>query len=203
MEIFDIYLTVHLLGVIIGAGSAFFGDAVFVLSHEDKHISRDERNVMHLSTKIVWFGLLLMVVSGAGLFALDPARYLASASFLAKMSIVVIIIANGLVFTFIHHKEIKRRSHKKARGEDPNNFLPVSGVLSTVSWLTVVLLALLKPAYSYLPLMTGYVFFLAAAFFIAQLVLKRILKKAEVPLLKRAFWISLVCAIILFILSRA
>lgn len=202
MSLYQIYLIIHILGVVVGAGAAFFSDAVFLQSSKDKKISKEERAIMHLGTKVVWVGLLFMGLSGVGLFSLNPGVYIASHSFLAKMTIVGILVLNGLVFTFIHHKEIMRRSHKQARGPRPNYFLPVSGVLSSASWLSVLLLALVKPEVAYPHLMALYMAVLLVGFISTPLLLKRILHVYERKLLSRAAVVAAVLLLFFFLLGR-
>ena len=148
IDLRSIFVIAHLLGVALGAGGAYMSDAIFLYSIRDRKITSGEIGFMALGSKVVWVGVLLLVISGLGLFALSPAEYLASARFLAKMTIVAIVIANGIVFHFAHFPFIRRHVgeslvsghvfYKRSTG------LFISGAISGVSWTAALVLGAMR-----------------------------------------------------------
>lgn len=166
-----IYTIIHLFGIAIGAGGAFASDLIFFKSIKDGQLSATEFEFMKLGGKMVWAGLVILVISGALLFSLNPERYLASSKFLVKVTIVFIIIANGFL---LHLKFIPE--FKKCIGENAmsigeylrfNPFVLVSGVVSGVSWFSAIILGALRQVpYSYGMILLVYLAVLLAGIFI-------------------------------------
>ncbi|TSC57965.1 MAG: Uncharacterized protein Greene041679_207, partial [Parcubacteria group bacterium Greene0416_79] len=98
----------HLIGVAMGLGGALFGDFLFFAAAKNGVISRPELSALKKAGLFVWYGVLILLISGAGLFFLDSVRYLASSKFLAKMFIVGVIAINGAIFHGVHLKTLKR-----------------------------------------------------------------------------------------------
>lgn len=161
MDYQNILTVFHLLGVVLGMGGAFASDAIFFSSIRDERVSETEVRFLKLGGKLVWSGLFIIVISGAFLFLQDSEAYLASAKFLSKMTIVGILIANGLVFHLIHIP----RFHRHAGYHFPSSdefmravpFLLFGGVISTTSWLSAFILGMWRGIpYSYVEIMSVY-----------------------------------------------
>lgn len=171
MEIIDtktLYTIGHLIGVALGAGGAFVSDAMFIKSARDKRFSRTEIGFLKLGSTLVWIGVAVLIGSGAALFSLDPAGYMASSKFLTKITIVGIIILNGLVFHFWHLPLIDR--HKDIHFATSDEFVRkrvwvlMSGGISGFSWTVAIVLGALRGLpYSYGTLMLIYLVGLAFA----------------------------------------
>jgi hypothetical protein len=129
----------HLLGAVIGMGGAFASDLIFFSSIRDEKVSRTEMRFLRLGGKMVWLGLAIIVASGIALVAENPERYLASPKFLAKMTIVAVLIVNGVLFHLVHIPRLERHAgtHFPSSDEFVRNvpILLASGAISTVSWL--------------------------------------------------------------------
>src|SRR3990167_3643072 len=97
-----IFILLHILGTAIGAGAAFTGDFIFLSSARKRILTKSEIRIFKLTGKIVWLGLLILTISGIGLFFERPDIYWHSGKFWAKMAIVLIIAINGLAFHFLH-----------------------------------------------------------------------------------------------------
>ncbi len=143
-----IFLTiVHLFGVVIGAGGAYMSDLLFFSATKDNKISQTEMRFLELGSRMIWLGLLILFLSGLGLFLIDPAKYLASAKFLVKITIVLVIFINGLVFHFFHLDRIRRHVGEYFTSSDQfMRWRPVlisSGAISFVSWTTAIILGTL------------------------------------------------------------
>lgn len=156
-----IYTIFHIFGVIVGAGGAFFSDAIFFRSIKDGHISKEEFGFMRLGSVIVWIGLILIVVSGFFIFMTNPEGYISSSKFLAKMSIVLVIIINGIIFHFMHFPHI--RGHIGLKFHDSpifikkSSLLMISGGISFSSWVFAVVLGVINSVpYNYFQIMSIY-----------------------------------------------
>ena len=120
-----------------------------------------EMRFLELSSRVVWIGLLILFLSGLGLFSTNPEKYLASSKFLAKITIVSIIFLNGLVFHFFHLPRIKRHVGEYFQFSDEfmryRPTLLISGAISFISWTSALILgALPYVAYSYSTIMYVY-----------------------------------------------
>lgn len=168
IEIKTIYLIIHVFGAILGAGGAFASDAMFFKTVKDGVIESTELSFMKLGSKLVWAGVFILVVSGVLLFYTNPAVYLASSKFIAKVVIVVIIIINGIIFHSIHLPHISNHVGLKI-SESPtflkrSSFLMASGALSMVSWISTVILGMLKKVpYTYYEILGLYLFLVISA----------------------------------------
>jgi len=176
-----IVIGLHLLGVIIGMGGAFTSDAIFFSSIRDEKVSHTEVRFLKLGGKMVWLGLFIIVVSGLFIFSSNPEFYLHSSKFLSKMTIVAVLILNGLIFHLVHIP----RFHRHAESHFPSSeefmrfapWLLVGGVISTISWLSALILGLWRGVpYGYGEIMSLYGLVL-----LMVLVLTLIFRKKFIP----------------------
>ena len=161
IETKDLFLIIHLFGVVIGMGGAFVSGQMFFSSVKDQKISDTELRFLELGSKMVWIGLTILVVSGAVLFSLDTERYLDSSKFLVKMTIVAILIVNGFLFHVSHLPRIARHIGEHLPSSDEfmrrKHFLLVNGAISVVSWSSALILGALKTVpYAYWQIMLVY-----------------------------------------------
>jgi uncharacterized membrane protein len=158
MEFLDlktIYTLGHILGAVLGAGGAFMSDAMFFSCIKDKKITATELRFLRLGSTMVWIGLMVLIVSGVLLFSLDPVTYLESSKFLVKMTIVLVILVNGLFFHYTHIPRIERHQDKDLRLSEEfqkhSATLVASGAVSITSWFLALVLGVLRGIpYSYL-----------------------------------------------------
>ncbi len=176
-----LYLIAHVFGAILGAGGAFVGDALFLASIKDGRINADELRLMKVASKLVWTGVAVLILSGIFLVTTNPARYLESDKFLAKVTIVVIIIINGIIFHLIHIPHIRR--HLELKLSESVTFMKrgslilASGALSMVSWISTVILGMLKQTpFSYIQIIGLYISIAVIAMTGAVLMKKFILR---------------------------
>lgn len=138
----------HLLGVVLGMGSAFVTDFIFLNSITDHKLSETEIKTVRLTSKLVWVGLAFVVLFGLSLFLMDPVGYLASGKFLTKMTIVGVIILNGAVFHFLHIPRMIRHVGEDLPSSDEfarnNRWLMASGAISSVSWICAFIFASMR-----------------------------------------------------------
>lgn len=180
IEIKTVYTIIHLFGIAIGAGGAFASDLIFFKSVKDGKLSSTEFGFMQMGSKMVWVGLAILFISGILLFSLDTDRYLASSKFLAKVTIVAVIIANGIL---LHFKFIQKFKESTREGEMPigeyiesNPLVLVSGAVSAVSWSFAIILGAFRGIpYSYWMILDVYVAIVLAGALFVLLFQKKIL----------------------------
>ncbi|MBI4138082.1 MAG: hypothetical protein HY482_00610 [Candidatus Wildermuthbacteria bacterium] len=161
LDWYTVFVIMHLIGVTLGAGGAFVSDVMFFASVKDKKISYSELRFLKLGGKVVIVGLCVLVVSGVLLFSLDPARYMESSKFLAKMTIVAVLILNGVLFHAVHMPMLNRLEANplptSAEFFKKSSLFVASGAISLVSWLFALSLgAISSIPYPYWMIMAVY-----------------------------------------------
>lgn len=161
MDIQTIAGVAHLFGVALGAGGAYLSDMMFFSSVRDEKISGTEMRFLKLGSFAVWIGLFILIVSGLVLTFLNPERTIGSEKFWAKMTIVAVIIVNGLIFKHYHlphlHKHIGLHFPSSAEFVRRIPLLLISGAISGVSWSAALILgALRRLPYGYWEIMSAY-----------------------------------------------
>lgn len=148
-EFFQIIKTpatvVHVLAVVLGMGSALVSDLLFSFFSKDKKLNPTQISTLSILAKVVFYGLVIIIISGIALFLSDIERYMNSAKFLAKMSILLVLLVNG----YILNKNVWPRllgenffTDIKERGIRRLAF--ACGAISVVSWLSVCTLGVLN-----------------------------------------------------------
>jgi|AntRauTorcE11897_2_1112592.scaffolds.fasta_scaffold00085_49 hypothetical protein len=156
----------HLFGLAIGAGAAFASDFLFTHTLKDRVVNAHQLAVLkHVST-VVWIGLTVLVVSGGLIFLGDSERLLDSTKFLAKMTIIGVLMANGLLFHFKHMpllETIVGQDIRELNGISLQGMF-ISGAVSGVSWASALILGALYGApYGYLTIMGVYLLLVVVA----------------------------------------
>jgi DNA-binding beta-propeller fold protein YncE/uncharacterized membrane protein len=206
--LYTLFTFLHILGAIIGAGGAFVSDFVFFKSHKDKIISKDEFTIIEGLSSVVWGGLLILVVSGGVLFGMNHEVLLASDAFLAKITLVLFIIVNGFFFHYLHipyiHKHLEHHLFPKKTRSNKSDFLIFSGVVSFVSWVSVLTIASLKHyiPLGYLGYLAVYALALACGSLVARVAMKKTAHHEELETLRKASFIfgALALLIALFLI---
>lgn len=148
--LFQIFLTVHILGIALGMGSALVADFSFFRTiRQGDQISAETVVWMRSFSSAVWIGLLLMFISGLAMFFTDTDKYLHSIGYIFKMILIVILMINGLFLncystakltTFNFSQKYTRRDASwKAR-----KLSFIFGAISSTTWLSIVMVAMFK-----------------------------------------------------------
>ncbi|MEK7149027.1 MAG: hypothetical protein AAB796_01335 [Patescibacteria group bacterium] len=172
IDLKTLYLILHLFGIALGAGAAFFSDIMFFSAIKDMRFSNTEIRFLKLGSRTVWIGLCVLVISGVLLFMTDPARYAHSSKFLAKMTIVAIIVVNGYIFHRIHIPRIMRHAREELPSSEEFKRKSISmfasGAVSVASWISAAILgAFKKIPYDYIEIMMVYMLILSFAVFVS------------------------------------
>lgn len=173
-------LALHLLGVAIGLGGATIADSLFFRFLRDLRISLREAEVLQWIARMVTAALLVIFLTGAGLYLGDPLRFQESPAFVFKMLVVVVLTVNGLLLhAFVSPKLVKitflPSLHAAREGMLRIRRVAFAmGAVSVVSWYTVFFVSMLKtllPESVTLPmLLGGYVAMIAIAVFCSRMV---------------------------------
>lgn len=179
-----LFSIIHLFGVAIGAGGAFMSDAMFFSAVKDGKFSATEIRFLKLGSQMVWMGVVLLLISGALLFSLDPDHYLNSTKFLAKMTVVGVILINGAFFHLVHIPRITRHTGEYFTSSDEfvrtSPILFASGAVSFVSWSSAIVLGVLHQIpYGYGEIMLAYSLILAVAIGLALSLRKRFFSREQ------------------------
>lgn len=135
---------VHVIAVVVGMGSALLSDLLFNFYAKDKSLNVTEKKTLDILSKVVWFSLLAIIVSGVCIFLSDTTKYLASDKFLAKMTILGVLLVNGYLLNSYAWKHLLRPGFFTARRESLARKVSfVGGSISVISWLSVCLLGVL------------------------------------------------------------
>lgn len=165
----------HLFGIILGFGGTIITDILFIKFLKDSRISKDEANILHFLSQIIWFGLGVIVISGTLLFVSDIERYSHSVKFLVKMLIVAIVIFNGFILNmivapkliqipfgeFLTSYDVKLRNFRR--------LVFALGAVSVISWYSTFVLGLLRSSpFPFEVIFSIYITLLAVAIVVSQ-----------------------------------
>ncbi|MDQ3192076.1 MAG: hypothetical protein M3Q58_10820 [Bacteroidota bacterium] len=178
-------LTIHLFGLVLGLGGTLVVDIMFTHFLRNYRISARESVIMHLISQMIILGLILLLISGLTLVLPFHDTFLNSSRFLMKMTVVLVIILNGIALNLYLTPQLKKISlieGEKGREENLKRISFALGGISIVSWLSAFLLAMLKETFTlpYITLLIGYLFLMLIAIAGSQMAKKYYeTKKAE------------------------
>jgi hypothetical protein len=163
ISFFEQYKTVsiilHVLSVVLGMGAALVSDILFSSYIVDKKINPTENRTLSLLSRVIWISLSLIVLTGIAIFFSNPDKYLHSAKFITKMSIVGVLIINGILFMKVTHQGLKKLNftdtninHKLVR---VRKLSFAFGAVSMTSWLSAFVLGSLSVVPLSLPVLLG------------------------------------------------
>ncbi|MDB4984597.1 MAG: hypothetical protein JWM20_776 [Patescibacteria group bacterium] len=149
---------VHVISVVFGMGAALMSDVLFNFYGKEKKLSRASLATLRFLSVAVWWGLLVIAISGVGLFLSDIAKYAHSIKFLSKMSILAVLVLNGYVLHAIVWKHVAKKGFLTNPKESLMRRLSFAcGAISLISWVGVCALGVLDAVpFSYGTMMTGY-----------------------------------------------
>lgn len=101
MSIYELLVIMHVVGTVLGVGSATFAEIHYTRFNSDDIITDDERKTLTTTYTVMRIGLFLLVISGFGFllyFRLtEYTDILTSPTFWAKMTVVGILVCNALL----------------------------------------------------------------------------------------------------------
>lgn len=167
-------IVMHVISVVLGMGSALISDMLFAFFSRNKNLNSTEIKTLSILSKVVRYGLVFIILSGVGLFLGDMTAYAHSAKFLAKMSIVIVLLVNGYVLNRYIWPHVLNGNFFTIKNNSVRRIAFACGAISVISWLSACTLGVLKKlSLSYFLIMTIYFLILIFGILISQLVEKR------------------------------
>ncbi len=149
---------VHVISVVFGMGAALMSDILFTFYGKDRKLSVTEVSTLRILSNVVWISLVVITLSGAGLFFSNVPKYLASVKFLVKMSIMIVLLLNG----FVLHRHVSEQMALPHFLTSPHfaatrRLAFACGAISVISWIALCTLGVLDSvSVSYGVLMASY-----------------------------------------------
>lgn len=144
MAVYELLIIMHIVGTVLGVGAATFAEIQYTRFNADDIIADDERKTLAITYTVMRTGLFLLVVSGFGLLLYlrltEDTDLLTNATFLAKMTVVGVLVGNALLL--------------QARIIP----LAVGAAVSLTSWYTALVLGSLRDTNaSYIEILVYYI----------------------------------------------
>lgn len=182
MTLYQIITLIHAIGAAIGVGAATASDTVFMASIRNRRITHDQFLLIVRSSHVVLGGLSLLVITGIILLLLNPDLW-GMAHFMAKMTVVILLMINGLVFHARVIPMLKGYLHTTM----PKHIiaarqwlLAITGATSVVCWFSALIIALLGPlGFTYQAYMIVIVLLIIAGSVAAHLLLEHIVFRMD------------------------
>ncbi len=135
----------HVISVIFGMGSALVSDILFTFFSKDKKLNKTEINTLSILSNVVLISLFFIILSGLSIFLSDIDKYLSSAKFLSKMTIMIVLLINGYVLNKFVWSHLLKRDFFISKSARPMRKLAfIAGAISVISWLSVCILGIVK-----------------------------------------------------------
>jgi hypothetical protein len=152
----------HIISLALGVGGAIIAD-LFVIGLLNKAITRQELRLLENLEKFVFVGLMLLWISGVGFFVeyqlFNPEK-LSNPKILAKLTIVMIVTLNGLLFHMFFHNRVFREGLVIVKLPPLTYYsLILFGTISSFSWIgamTLGAVSQLNDIFPYVHIMVGY-----------------------------------------------
>lgn len=166
---------VHVLAVVFGMGGALVSDILFSFFSKDKNLNETEIYTLSILKTIVFYALLVIAFSGFILFLSDIERYMSSAKFLSKMSILAVLIINGYILNKVAWPRVIREGFfTNVEDRNMRRLAFACGAVSVISWLSVLTLGVLnRLAMSYGLIMSLYLGIIIFGIIVALFVEKK------------------------------
>ena len=131
-------LTVHIVSFIFNVIVVILADVLgllWVLGKVEKlHVSS-----MRWLHYLVWNGLTVSIITGTALFSDTAAYLLQQPAFLIKVCFVVVLVINSFVISA--HISLTTTQPFRLVSSSARRHMLISGLVSTVSWIAVVIAA--------------------------------------------------------------
>ncbi len=135
----------HVIAVVFGMGSALVSDILFSFFSKDKNLNKTEITTLSILRNIVRYSLMLIIFSGIMIFLSNIEKYTHSAKFLAKMSIMLVLLVNGyLLNKYIWPHLLNRKFFTLKKERDIRRLAFACGAVSVISWIFICALGVLN-----------------------------------------------------------
>lgn len=182
----QVFVLFHAIGAAIGVGGATIADVFFFKFLKDFRISEFESGVMHTFSQVIWFALLVLLLTGLGIYLPSMDVLHATSTFLVKVIVVAVILMNGAILNlYITPRLVKISFHERHRHESGElrhvrKLAFVLGAISLTSWYSAFLLGTLRGiSVSFYALLSLYVFVLCFAVIVSQVLERFFIRSAK------------------------
>ena len=168
-------IVLHVLSVVLGMGSALVSDILFNFFSKDKKLDATEITTLSILKNIVFYSLIVIVISGGTIFLSDIEKYTSSSKFMAKMSILLILLVNGYVLNkYIWPRMLGEGFFTSVAERNTRRVAFACGAVSVISWIAVCTLGVLnRLAMSYQFIMLSYLGIILFGVIVALIIEKR------------------------------
>lgn len=145
-----IVVILHAFAAALGVGSVTLTDVFFFRFLKDYRISHDEASIMDTISDVIWFALVLLVVTGIALYIPSSEALLVSTKFMAKMVIVGVVIINGVALNMLVAPKLVKISFGEEHVEHDGEMHQLRrlgfalGAVSLTSWYATFILGSLR-----------------------------------------------------------
>lgn len=146
----DIVLVIHVLGAMLGIGSATITDYLHLKSLKNHKFERTLLGIYPVLSGLIVFSLIIITLSGFILVWLEP-ELLGKSLFRLKMFLVLVLMVNGYFLktqVYPHFRKDVLQNHPKEDFQRLMYTSSITGSISIVSWYTIFILAFTK-SYGY------------------------------------------------------
>ncbi|MBP9821443.1 MAG: vitamin K epoxide reductase family protein [Candidatus Pacebacteria bacterium] len=145
-----IVVILHAFAAALGVGAVTMTDLFFFKFLKDYRISHDEASIMDTLSDVIWFALVLLVVTGIALYIPSSVALLVSTKFMAKMVVVGVVIVNGVTLNMLVAPKLVKISFGEEHVEHDGEMHQLRrlgfalGAVSLTSWYIVFILGSLR-----------------------------------------------------------
>jgi hypothetical protein len=143
MSWYGIITVLHVVSAAIGVGAAAANDSVFMGAIRNRRISNDQFVLIRNASNVVIGGLVILILTGIALLHLNVELW-TMPHFQAKMTVVLILLINGIAF----HARVIPMLKEYSDITMPKQFitsrqwlLAITGSTSAVSWFSALIIA--------------------------------------------------------------
>ena len=175
------------MGFALGLGGATTSDVMFFRALRARKITSEGFSTLETLSRVIWTGLGLLVLSGLSFLALmyfenGALPILQSSRFQAKLTLVGIVLVNGVVFKFLIMPVLKKHQDQILSAENigqSRTALSITGAISIVSWYSILVLSVLPRTFRppYLYFIGVYLVLVILAMLAGQLMISRSIRK--------------------------
>ncbi len=183
------FVLLHLVGFALGVGGATVSDITFFKALRKRLITAEQLAFLETLSKIIWAGSIILILSGLAIFAViyseqNGLPMLSSPRWQTKLTLVVIIVLNGINFKMAIMPALKNLVGQQL---SLINIKPIlgrlafSGTLSILSWYSILLISQLPRTFrpSILYFFGVYLVLLICGFIFSRFVITKILTKSQ------------------------
>ena len=145
-----VFLTFHILAVVIGMGGATIADLLFFNFLKDFKISKKETEILGIVSNMIMGAMFLLYITGICIYLSNIPVYSVSPAFFSKTVIVAVLTINGVLMhsyvapRMIHISFLKKEFGAKHVIHRLRGVAFAMGAVSFSSWYFVFFLSMLK-----------------------------------------------------------